>query len=160
MKERKKMKIDSKVMSIGCLVLGLVLGSNNFAMSNMPSQKIAVVDVPAIVAKSAQVKALKDEQAKKAQDLAKWLETVNADVKKQSTEANKQKLLKKYNEDLAKKKEANTKEYTKKLAAIDASISSTIAAQAKAKGYDIVLAKSTVLYGGEDITSEIAKIVK
>ncbi len=154
------MKIDSKVMSIGCLVLGLVLGSSNFAMSNMPSQKIAVVDVPAIVAKSAQVKALKDEQAKKAQDLAKWLETVNADVKKQSTEANKQKLLKKYNEDLAKKKEANTKEYTKKLAAIDASISSTIAAQAKAKGYDIVLAKSTVLYGGEDITSEIAKIVK
>ena len=41
-----------------------------------------------------------------------------------------------------------------------ASISSTIAAQAKAKGYDIVLAKSTVLYGGEDITAEIAKIVK
>ena len=99
------MKIDSKVMSIGCLVLGLVLGSSNFAMSNMPSQKIAVVDVPAIVAKSAQVKALKDEQAKKAQDLAKWLETVNADVKKQSTEASKQKLLKKYNEELAKKKE-------------------------------------------------------
>lgn len=154
------MKIDSKVMSIGCLVLGLVLGSSNFAMSNMPSQKIAVVDVPAIVTKSAQVKALKDEQAKKAQDLAKWLETVNADVKKQSTEANKQKLLKKYNEELAKKKEANTKEYTKKLAAIDASISSTIAAQAKAKGYDIVLAKSTVLYGGDDITAEIAKIVK
>ena len=160
MKEREKMKIDSKVMSIGCLVLGFVLGSTNFAMSNMPSQKIAVVDVPAIVAKSAQVKALKDEQAKKAQDLAKWLETVNADVKKQSTEANKQKLLKKYNEDLMKKKEANTKEYTKKLAAIDASISSAIAAQAQAKGYDIVLAKSTVLYGGEDITSEIAKIVK
>ena len=154
------MKIDSKVMSIGCLVLGLVLGSSNFAMSNMPSQKIAVVDVPAIVTKSAQVKALKDEQAKKAQDLAKWLETVNADVKKQSTEASKQKLLKKYNEELAKKKEANTKEYTKKLAAIDASISSTIAAQAKAKGYDIVLAKSTVLYGGDDITAEIAKIVK
>ena len=154
------MKIDSKVLSIGCLVLGLVLGSSNFAMSNMTPQKIAVVDVPAIVAKSAQVKTLKDEQAKKAQDLAKWLETVNADVKKQSTEANKQKLLKKYNEELAKKKEANTKEYTKKLAAIDASISSTIAAQAKAKGYDIVLAKSTVLYGGDDITAEIAKIVK
>ena len=154
------MKIDSKVLSISCLVLGLVIGSSNFAMSDVASQKIAVVDVPAIVAKSAQVKTLKEEQAKKAQDLAKWLETANADVKKQTTEANKQKLLKKYNEDLAKKKEANTKEYTKKLAVIDASISSTIAAQAKAKGYDIVLAKSTVLYGGEDITAEIAKIVK
>ena len=154
------MKIDSKVLSIGCLVLGLVLGSSNFAISNMTPQKIAVVDVPAIVAKSAQVKTLKDEQAKKAQDLAKWLEIANADVKKQSTEENKQKLLKKYNNELAKKKEVNTKEYTKKLAAIDASISSTIAAQAKAKGYDIVLAKSTVLYGGDDITAEIAKIVK
>ena len=57
------MKIDSKVLSIGCLVLGLVLGSSNFAMSNMASQKIAVVDVPAIVAKSAQVKTLKNPYA-------------------------------------------------------------------------------------------------
>ena len=129
-------------------------------MSDIASSKIAVVDVPAIVAKSAQVKALKEEQTKKAQELKKWLDTVNADVQKQSTEANKQKLLKKYNEDLAKKKEANTKEYNQKLSAIDASISASIAVQAKAKGYDIVIAKSSVLYGGDDITSEIAKIVK
>lgn len=154
------MKIDSKILSIGCLVIGLIIGSNNFAMSDITRQRIAVVDVPAIVAKSEQVKVLKNEQAKKAQDLVKWLEVVNADVKKQSTDENKQKLIKKYNEDLAKKKEANAKDYAKKLAAIDASISSTIALQAKAKGFDIVLAKSTVLYGGEDITAEIAKIVK
>lgn len=160
MKERGKMKIDSKILASACLAIGIVIGSNNFAMSDITSSNIAVVDVPAIVAKSAQVKALKEEQTKKAQELKKWLETVNADVQKQSTEANKQKLLKKYNEDLAKKKEANTKEYAQKLAAIDSSISATIASQAKAKGYDIVIAKSSVLYGGVDITSEIAKIVK
>lgn len=68
--------------------------------------------------------------------------------------------MKKYNEDLAKKKEANAKEYTAKLAAIDKNISSTIAEQAKIKGYTLVLSKSSVLYGGEDITSEISKIVK
>lgn len=154
------MKMDSKILASACLVIGIVIGANNFAMSDVKSSQIAVVDVPAIVAKSAQVKALKDEQTKKAQELKKWLDTVNADVQKQSTEANKQKLLKKYNEELAKKKEVNVKEYTKKLSAIDASISATIAAQAKAKGYDIVIAKSSVLYGGDDITVEIAKIVK
>ncbi len=154
------MKINSKFMAGACLAVGVIIGANNFAMSDITTQKIAVVDVPAIVAKSAQVKALKDEQLKKTQELQKWLETVNADVKKQSTEANKQKLLKKYNEDLAKKKEANAKTYAQKLASIDASITATIASQAKAKGYDIVLAKSTVLYGGDDITAEIAKIVK
>ncbi len=142
------------------MAVGIVLGSNNFAKSDIAAQKIAVVDVPTIVAKSSQVKTLKDEQIKKAQDLQKWLETVNNDVKKQSTDANKQKLLKKYNDELAKKKEANAKDYAQKLAAIDKSISDTIAAQAKAKGYSIVIAKSTVLYGGEDITAEIAKLVK
>lgn len=152
--------MNSKILASACLVIGIVIGANNFAMSDVKSSQIAVVDVPAIVAKSAQVKALKDEQTKKAQELKKWLDTVNADVQKQSTEANKQKLLKKYNEELARKKDVNVKEYTKKLSAIDASISATIAAQAKAKGYDIVIAKSSVLYGGDDITAEIAKIVK
>lgn len=159
-KEGKSMKIDSKFVALICLTLGIIVGSNSFAVSDVAASKIAVVNVPVIVAKSAQVKALKNEQANKAKALEKWIETANADVKKQSTDANKQKLLKKYNEELAKKKEANSKEYAQKLAAIDAGISATIAAQAKAKGYDIVIAKSSVLYGGDDITAEIAKIVK
>lgn len=154
------MKINSKITTAAVFALGIIIGANNFAMSDVANRKIAVVDVPSIVTKSAQVIALKNEQVKKTQELQKWLETANADVKKQSTEANKQKLLKKYNDELAKKKEANAKAYSKKLAEIDASISATIASQAKAKGYDLVLAKSTVLYGGDDITAEIAKIVK
>jgi len=103
---------------------------------------------------------LKDEQTKKAQELQKWLEVVRADIAKQSTKEGKDKLTKKYDAELAKKKEANTQEYTKKLAEIDASITSTIVNQAKAKGYNLVLTKSTVLYGGDDITAEIKKVVK
>ena len=153
-------KIDTKIMAIACLVLGIVIGANNFAMSDISTQKIAVVDIQSVVAKSTQVKTLKDEQTKKAEELAKWLDSVNADVKKQTTEENKQKLLKKYNDELARKKETNAKEYAQKLAAIDKNISDTIASQAKLKGYDIVIAKSSVLYGGADITSEVAKAVK
>ncbi len=154
------MKIDTKVTAIACLVLGIAIGANNFAMSDISAQKIAVVDIQSVVAKSAQVKALKNEQTKKAQELSKWLETVNADIKKQSTEENKQKLLKKYDAELARKKELIAKEYAQKLSAIDKSISDTIANHAKLNGYDIVITKSSVLYGGEDITEQIAKAVK
>ncbi len=149
------MKINSKIMTV-VVAASLLLGNASMAAI----EKVAVVDVPAVIANSKQVKALKDEQVKKAQDLAKWLETVRADVQKQSTEANKKKLLDKYNAELAKKKEANAKEYAKKLADIDKSISATIAAKAKAKGYDLVLPKGQVLFGGEDITAEISKEVK
>ena len=43
---------------------------------------------------------------------------------------------------------------------IDKSISNVINAQAKANGYDLVLAKGAVLSGGVDITDQIAKQVK
>ena len=152
------LKVDLKLVAVAALALGLGIGSSNVAMAD--AGKVAVVDVPKIVSESKQVQALKDEQAKKSQELAKWLEVVRADVAKQQTEAGKEKLLKKYEADLAKKREANAKDYAKKLADIDKNISATIEAQAKLKGYDLVLSKSTVLYGGDDLTAEIAKVVK
>ena len=51
-------------------------------------------------------------------------------------------------------------DYAAKLKAIDESISAQIAAKAKADGYDVVLSKGIVLYGGKDITDEVAKIIK
>ena len=100
------------------------------------------------------------EQQEKMQELQKWLETVRADVQKQSTKEGKEKLVKKYDAEFAKKQEAIKKNYAGKLQAIDKSISATIAAEAKAKSYNLVLSKGVVLYGGEDITASISKIVK
>ena len=51
-------------------------------------------------------------------------------------------------------------EYAEKLKALDSSISQQITNKAKADGYDLVLSKSTVLYGGKDITADIIKVVK
>lgn len=136
------------------IILGLTTMTPAFA------ERIAVVDVPAVVAQSQQVKALKQEQTKKIQDLEKWLTTVRADVEKQQTQEGKDKLLKKYNAEFAKKKEAIAKDYQARLKAVDKSISETIAQQAKAKGYDIVISKGMVLYGGDDITADITKVVK
>ena len=66
----------------------------------------------------------------------------------------------KYNKELNVKRNAIQKDYAKKLASIDKSISAVIAQKAKAASYDIVLAKGVVLYGGTDITAEITKSVK
>ena len=138
-------------------VLTLLLLGTGAAMAE---QKIAVVDIPAVVAKSAQVQALKKEQQAKMQDLEKWLKIVQDDVEKQQTQEGKEKLLKKYNAEFAKKKETLAKNYQSQLQAIDKSITETISATAKAKGYDIVISKNVVVYGGDDITAELQKLVK
>ena len=135
----------------------LLSGVSNIALAET---KIAVVDVQAVVAKSAQVQNLKKEQKAKMQELEKWLKTAQADVAKQQTDEGKQKLLKKYNSEFANKKGALAKEYTAKLSAIDKSITETISAKSKAMGYDMVISKSMVITGGDDITSEIQKVVK
>ena len=77
------------------------------------------------------------------------------------TDANKKKAAEeKYNKELIAKKEAMDKNYAEQLKAIDESISQQINTKAKADGYDLVLSKGIVLYGGKDITPEIIKIVK
>jgi len=146
-----------KTLSIGLMALILGSGFYNFASA---AQKIAVVDVPAVVAKSAQVQNLKKEQQAKMQDLEKWLKNAQADVEKQQTKEGKEKLLKKYQTDFAKKKEAIATDYQKRLKAVDKSITDTISTQAKLKGYDIVISKGVVVYGGDDITADVQKVVK
>ena len=137
------------------IVLGLASINTAFAES-----KIAVVDVQAVVSKSAQVQALKKEQQTKIQDLEKWLKTAQTDVEKQKTQEGKEKLLKKYNTEFAKKKEAIAKDYQIRLQAVDKSITETISATARAKGYNMVISKGVVVFGGDDITADVAKVVK
>ena len=151
--KEKKMK---KLLAITLLLA--TLGISNYAMADI---KVAVVDIQAVVSKSAQVQALKKEQQTKIQDLEKWLKTAKEDVEKQQTKEGKEKLIKKYDAEFAKKQETIKSNYAKKLQAIDKSITGTIVNEAKAKGYDLVLSKQgAVLYGGLDITNDLLKVVK
>lgn len=150
-----------KTLIIAVATFALGLGLSNIAISDpISNYKVAVVDVNAVVSKSEQVQALKKEQLRKNEELQNWLNTAKADITKQSTDANKQKMAQKYKADFSKKQEALHKDYAKKLAVIDKSISATIQKEAKAQNYDLVLSKGVVLYGGTDITSAISKIVK
>ncbi len=154
----------TSLIAVSAFLLGA--GINNIAHSEVASNinpqgiKIGVVDVNEVVSSSAQVKALKAQQDAKKKELVKWLETVKADIQKQTSQENKVKLAQKYDKELIKKQEASKNEYIKKLEAIDKSISKTINDTAKAKGYTIVFTKNSVLYGGYDLTAEIKKVVK
>ena len=128
--------------------------------ANAEGYSVAVVDVPAVVNASAQVQALKKDQQIKAQEMIKFIEKARKDVASITDAKKKQAAEEKYNKELIAKKEKMDTEYAAKLQSLDQSISQQINEKAKAEGYDIVLSKSVVLFGGNDITSEIVKIIK
>ncbi len=155
--ENMNNKLKFLAVGISAFVIGLSL--NNIAVSDVPS-KIAVVDVSSVVNSSSQVQALKKEQQAKAKDLMTFIEKARKDVAATTDTKKKQALEEKYNKELNTKKQAMDKSYASKLEGIDKTISAQIAAQAKEGGYDIVLAKGVVLYGGSDITDAVKKAVK
>ena len=145
------------LLVLSAFVIGFA--SNNLAFSD-GANKIAVVDVQQVVAASSQVKALKKEQETKVKDLQTFIEKARKDVASAKDVKKKQSLEEKYNKELKTKQEAIGKNYNEKLSSIDKSISSQISNYAKLQGYDVVLAKGVVLYGGDDITEAISKAVK
>ena len=139
------------------VMIVMVFIATNMAFADT---KIAVVDVNAIVSNSSQVKALKNEQQAKLKELDNWLKTVRVDIEKQSTKKNKEKLVKKYDAEFAKKQKAIKENYIKKLEEIDKNINQKTEEKAKADNIDIILTKGAVLYGGTDITSDLVKAIK
>ena len=149
------MKNSLKFLSIALASFVIGVTVNNFAVSDVPSNfKVAVVNVPKVVEASSQVQALKNENKKKNDAFIKFVQTANTAVEKEKDVKNK------YEKEIKAKLEANNKAYQTKLAEIDKNISNIISVDARAKGYNLVLAKSSVLMGGEDITDAIILKVK
>lgn len=154
--------MDKHFKSVLALSMAFVIGCgfNSMANSNAAVSKIAVVDIPKVVAQSAQVKNLKAEHDKKKNEIVQFMNKAKSEVDAQTDVDKKKTLAQKYEKELAAKREAAAKDYTKKLAQIDKDITAVITQQAQAMGYDIVLAKNAVLFGGDNITDTIVKNVK
>ena len=121
---------------------------------------IAVVDIQAIVGASAQVRALKEEQLNKSRELAQWLQNARAQVSSEQDKAKQDTMLQQYNAEFARRRTEIAQHYQQELKTVSGNIEQTIAEEAKNKGYQLVLAKNVTIYGGDDITAEIAKIIK
>ncbi len=145
------------IFLLSALVLLSVLGHSAYAEN--ASYNVAVIDVPQVVENSAKIKKLKQEQQAKVDELIKYIEKARKDVALQADEKKKKDLEEKFQKELVSKKEKIDKEYLKKLADIDENISKTVENYAKSNSYDLILSKGMVLYGGEDITSAIVKVV-
>ncbi|MBO5386315.1 OmpH family outer membrane protein [bacterium] len=149
---KKSLGLLSTLITVGCLSIGTVASAEGLG--------VAIVDVPQVVAASSEVQKLKKEQQTKAEEIVKFIEKARKDVAS-ITDADKKKAAEeKYTKELQDKKTKMDAEYATKLKAIDASISKKIEEQAILKGYDVVLSKGIVLYGGKDITNEVIKAVK
>ena len=116
---------------------------------------IAVVDLQKIVSGSNQVKQLKQEHAKKMEELNKIIVNARGEISNETDSAKILQLEEKYTKEFNTKKTALENDYNSRLSNIEKNIKEEIAKKAQAENYDYVFAKSVLLYGGKDITSEI-----
>lgn len=132
---------------------------NNIAISDT-APKIAVVDVQKIVQNSSQVKQLKTDQEKKLSEMQTTIQKAQSEISKEKDPAKITALEEKYRNEINNQKLALDKEYNDKLTKIDSEIRAAVIEKAKSLNYSLVLPKSMVFYGGDDITDVIAKDIK
>ena len=133
------------------VMLGFFLAAN----CSYAEDSIAVVDLQQLVSGSSQVKQLKQEHAKKMDELNKIIVNARGEIANETDESKILKIEEKYTNEFNTKKSLLEKDYNNRLSAIEKNIKEEIAKKAKQDNYDYVFAKSVVLYGGKDITDEI-----
>lgn len=122
--------------------------------------KIAVVDLQQLVSNSSQVKQLKQEHARKINELDKILVNARGEISNEKDPAKVLLIEDKYMKEFNTKKEALERDYNNRLSLIEKNIKSEITKKAQKDNYDYVFAKSVVLHGGKDITSELINLIK
>lgn len=152
----KKTGISLAVIS--ALIIGYSL--NNIAISDPTDFKVAVVDVKQLITNSSEVKKLKSDQDKKIEQMKQTVERARTEITKESDPNKIASLEEKYRNEVNAQKIALDSEYSSKLTKIDNNIKAVVVEKARSMNYNLVLPKSLVLYGGDDITSEVAKSIK
>lgn len=143
---------------LGALVLGFSL--NNIAISDTADFKVAVVDIKQLVTNSQEIQKLKTDQENKIKQMQATLQKAREDIAKETDPSKIAALEEKYRKEVNAQKQSLDNEYSSKVTKIDNNIKSIVIEKARAMNYNLVLPKNFVLYGGDDITAEIAKAIK
>ena len=154
-----KNKILATLIVIGAFIAGYSI--NSIAISNTtPEYKIAVVDIATIIKNSKEINTIRLEQEKQMQNMQATLEKAKAEISKEQDPAKIAQLEEKYRNEINKQKLALDTSYNNKLIAIDNKIKTAVVEKARSMNYNVVLPKNTVLFGGDDITEQVATIIK
>ena len=107
-----------------------------------------------------EINALKLEQEKQMQNMQATIDKAKAEISKEQDPAKIAQLEEKYRNEINKQKLALDTSYNNKLTAIDNKIKTAVVEKARSMNYNMVLPKNTVLFGGDDITEQVATIIK
>lgn len=154
-----KNKILATLIVISAFIAGYSI--NSIAISNTtPEYKIAVVDIATILKNSKEINDLKLEQEKQMQNMQATIDKAKAEISKEQDPVKIAQLEEKYRNEINKQKLALDTSYNNKLTAIDNKIKTAVVEKARSMNYNMVLPKNTVLFGGDDITEQVATIIK
>ncbi len=151
--------MKKNVLILFSFILSFMLGACAVVSANGAPFKIATIDVVTIARGSNEVAALRAYENKERQALNTYMEKAKAEVLKEKDKTKQTALQKKHIQIYKSKQNKVQQQIVKKSNAIDKKIHESIQNYAKAQGYNLVFSKSALLYGGEDISSEIIKII-
>lgn len=131
-----------------------------FSQLGFASEKIGVVDIQEIVSRSSAVQQLKNEHSSQIQSLNTIVTNAQNAISKETDPQKIVILQDKYNAEFNRKKEAIDNQYKTRLSDLENKLRRDIIESAKKNNYDIVIAKSVMFYGGEDITDLVSKDIR
>jgi len=145
------------------VVLAFILGYsiNNIAISDQKSDyRVAIVDIQKLVANSNEVKMLKQDQERKISAMQTTIDKARSEISKEKDPAKIKAIEDKYMTEINQQKITLDKEYNSKLLAVDNNIRAAVIEKARSLNYDLVVPKNVILFGGDDITDQVASSVK
>lgn len=125
-----------------------------------PVIKYGFVDVNKVVAASKAVEKANKERAAEKKKIIKFIEESANKMNKEEDEKKREEMKNQFDLDLTAKKSEMNKSYGEKLMKINNDINAELIKIAKDKDYQLILTKDAVLYGGDDLTQDLIKVVK
>ena len=125
-----------------------------------PVIKYGFVDVNKVVAASKAVEKANKERAAEKKKIIKFIEESANKMNKEEDEKKREVMKNQFDLDLTAKKSEMNKSYGEKLMKINNDINAELIKIAKDKDYQLILTKDAVLYGGDDLTQDLIKVVK
>lgn len=159
------MKINLKNMVLGMAAAGILTCSPVFSeevkpVDSQPAIKYGYVDVNKVVASSKAVQKANKERAAEKKKIIKFIEESANKMNKEEDEKKREEMKNQFDLDLTAKKSAMSKSYGEKLMKINNDINAELIKIAKDKDYQLILTKDAVLYGGDDLTQDLIKVVE